>query len=53
MLTAITDEGRAVVESATHDLVAGGFGLDVLDDAQLEHVTELLTPLRRAAGDFV
>ena len=53
VLAAITDEGRVVVESATHDLVAGGFGLDVLDDAQLEHVTELLTPLRRAAGDFV
>ena len=52
VLAAITDEGRAVVEAATRDLVDGSFGLDVLDDAQLEQVTGLLTPVRRAAGDF-
>jgi DNA-binding MarR family transcriptional regulator len=52
VLAAITDEGRSVVEAATRDLVDGSFGLDVLDDTQLEQVTRLLTPLRRQAGDF-
>jgi len=52
VLAAITDAGRAVVEVATADLVAGDFGLDVLDEADLDQVTALLTPLRRAAGDF-
>ena len=52
VLAAITEQGRVVVEAATHDLVASGFGLGVLDDDQLEQVTALLTPLRRDAGDF-
>ncbi len=52
VLAALTDLGRATVEAATADLVAAGFGLDVLAEDDLARVTELLRPVRRAAGDF-
>lgn len=52
VLAQITDEGRALVESATKDLVSEEFGLGALDDAARETVHELLTRVRRAAGDF-
>ena len=52
VLAEITDEGRAVVERATAELVAGDFGLGALDDADLHGLSELLRPVRRAAGDF-
>lgn len=51
-LAEITPEGRAIVELATHDLVDAEFGLGPLDRGDLVAVSRLLTPLRRAAGDF-
>jgi hypothetical protein len=40
------------VEAATADLVAADFALGALDDSQLRLVSEVLRPVRRAAGDF-
>ena len=52
VLAEITDEGRAVVEAATADLVGADFGLGALDDERLEELSDLLRPMRQAAGDF-
>jgi DNA-binding MarR family transcriptional regulator len=52
-LVEITDEGRARVESATTELMHVGFGLRGLDELEMARITELITLLRRAAGDFV
>ncbi len=52
VLAEITDEGRAVVERATAELVEGDFGLGALADTDLRRLSELLRPVRRAAGDF-
>jgi DNA-binding MarR family transcriptional regulator len=52
VLAEITPAGRAVVEAATKDLLAADFGLEALDDGQLETLSQLLRPVRRAAGDF-
>ena len=52
VLCEITDEGRALVEKATGDLVDAGFALDGLDEPQLRELSELLRPVRHAAGDF-
>ena len=52
VLAEITDEGRAVVEAATRDLLAADFGLGALDDDRLAELSRLLRPVRRAAGDF-
>ena len=52
VLAEITESGRAVVERATADLVGADFGLGVLDDERLAELSELLRPVRRAAGDF-
>jgi DNA-binding MarR family transcriptional regulator len=52
VLAEITDEGRAVVEKATRELVDADFGLGVLDEPDLRKLSELLRPVRRAAGDF-
>ena len=52
VLAEITDAGRAVVEAATSELVAVDFGLGVLDDDGLQELSELLRPIRKAAGDF-
>lgn len=52
VLAEITDAGRALVETATADLLAAGFGLGALDEEQLRSVSELLRPVREAAGDF-
>ncbi|MCZ4500056.1 MAG: MarR family transcriptional regulator [Marmoricola sp.] len=52
VLAAITPAGRSLVEVATKDLVAAGFGLDVLANGQLEGLSALLRPVREAAGDF-
>lgn len=51
-LAAITKAGRAVVEAATADLAAADFGLGQLSGAELAAMSTLLTPIRRAAGDF-
>jgi DNA-binding MarR family transcriptional regulator len=52
VLAEITPDGRALVEKATADLVAAEFGLGALDEASLAGLSEMLRPVRRAAGDF-
>jgi DNA-binding MarR family transcriptional regulator len=52
VLAEITDAGRAVVEAATADLVEADFALGALDQEQLRQISEVLRPVRRAAGDF-
>lgn len=52
VLAEITDAGRALVEQATADLLASGFGLPALGDPALSQISELLRPVREAAGDF-
>lgn len=52
VLAEITERGRAVVEAATADLVASGFALEGLDEDQLRQLSDLLRPVRAAAGDF-
>ena len=52
VLAAITGEGRALVERATADLVGAEFGLDALSEESLRALSELLRPVRKAAGDF-
>jgi DNA-binding MarR family transcriptional regulator len=52
VLATITGTGRALVEVATADLVACDFGLDMFDAEGLGELSELLRPVRQAAGDF-
>jgi DNA-binding MarR family transcriptional regulator len=52
ILAEVTDAGRSLVEEATADLVAADFALGSLTDGQLAQLSELLRPVRRAAGDF-
>lgn len=52
VLAEITDAGRRVVEAATRDLVGADFGLGSLPQSQLSGLSELLRPVRKAAGDF-
>ena len=52
VLAEITAAGRSLVEEATAELVGADFGLGVLDDADLRRLSELLRPVRAAAGDF-
>ncbi len=52
VLAEITDAGRQLVETATRDLVGADFGLGALGDPELRELSELLRPIRRAAGDF-
>ena len=52
VLAEVTPAGREVVEQATADLVAAGFALDGVDEAQMGQLSELLRPVRAAAGDF-
>ncbi|HEY0904226.1 MAG TPA: MarR family transcriptional regulator [Marmoricola sp.] len=52
VLAEITGAGRALVELATADLVAADFGLGALDEAGLRALSELLRPVRKAAGDY-
>jgi DNA-binding MarR family transcriptional regulator len=52
VLAVITAQGRTVVERATKDLVAADFGLEALDEAALRELSEILRPVRAAAGDF-
>ena len=51
VLAEITAAGRDLVERATAALVGADFGLGVLDDHQLTELSELLRPVREAAGD--
>ncbi len=52
ILAEITPAGRDLVERATADLVAAGFAVDTLDEEQLQQLSELLRPVRAAAGDY-
>jgi DNA-binding MarR family transcriptional regulator len=52
VLAEITDSGRAVVEAATADLVNARFALADAPPERLRELSELLRPVRRAAGDF-
>jgi DNA-binding MarR family transcriptional regulator len=52
VLAEITDAGRALVAKATRDLVEADFGLGALGDRELRRLSELLRPIRQAAGDF-
>jgi DNA-binding MarR family transcriptional regulator len=52
VLAEITDAGRATVEAATADLVAADFALGALAPEQLRQISEVLRPVRQAAGDF-
>jgi len=51
-LATITPAGRAVMEAATADLVATGFSLGALTQAENEQLFELLRKVRIASGDF-
>ena len=52
VLAEITPAGRELVEKATADLVAAEFGLGALDEPGLATLSELLRPVRKAAGDY-
>ena len=52
VLAEITAAGRDLVERATRDLVDADFALGALSDGDLETLSALLTPVRKAAGDF-
>jgi len=52
VLAEITPSGRRLVEAATKDLVEADFALDALPESDLEQLSTLLTPVRKAAGDF-
>lgn len=52
VLAEITEKGRALVERATATLVEADFGLGSLDEQSLGQISELLRPIRRAAGDY-
>ena len=51
-LVEITDEGRKRREAATEAVTSIDFGLTGLTERQTEQLTELLTKVRRSAGDF-
>jgi DNA-binding MarR family transcriptional regulator len=52
VLAEITAQGRAVVEAATSDLVDARFALADVPGQDLRSISDLLRPVRRAAGDF-
>jgi DNA-binding MarR family transcriptional regulator len=52
MLATITPQGREVMEAATKDLLATGFSLGALTEAEHEQLFALLRKVRIAAGDF-
>jgi DNA-binding MarR family transcriptional regulator len=52
VLAEITEPGRALVEEATERLVSADFALGDLTDDQLGALSELLRPVRQAAGDY-
>ncbi len=52
VLAEITEDGRTLVERATAELVGADFGLGALDEEDLLGLSDLLRPVRQAAGDF-
>jgi DNA-binding MarR family transcriptional regulator len=51
-LVAITEAGKKLVTAATQSVTDIEFGLNGLTGSQTEQLTELLTKVRHAAGDF-
>jgi len=52
-LVSITDAGRQVMERATKEVIASSFGLEALDEAELDEMTRLVRTVRADVGDFV
>ena len=52
VLASITPAGRELVERATAVILDARFALGALDEEDCESLTDLLTGLRKAAGDF-
>ena len=52
-LAAVTESGREVMEAATADLVAGGFGLSMLTPEEHDQLFGILRRVRVARGDFL
>jgi DNA-binding MarR family transcriptional regulator len=52
-LVSITDAGRQIMERATKEVIASSFGLEALDEAQLDEMTRLVRTVRAEVGDFV
>jgi DNA-binding MarR family transcriptional regulator len=52
-LAAITARGRTVMEAATADLIAAGFGLGMLSEAEQNQLFDVLRRVRDAKGDFL
>ena len=52
VLAEITQDGRALVEAATADLVEARFALAGMSVEDLRRLSGLLRPVRRDAGDF-
>ena len=52
VLAEITPAGRELVEVATRDLVGADFALGALSRDDLGALSDLLTPVRKSAGDF-
>jgi DNA-binding MarR family transcriptional regulator len=52
VLAEITPIGRELVEAATKDLVAARMGLEPLTAPDLAELSEVLRPVRKAAGDY-
>jgi DNA-binding MarR family transcriptional regulator len=53
VLAALTPAGREVVQRATVDLMADGFGLSAYDESELDAMFGLLRVLRVDSGDFL
>ncbi|WP_344882693.1 MarR family transcriptional regulator [Allokutzneria multivorans] len=51
-LVAITDDGRTRMKAATEAVTDANFGLAGLTSRQTEQLTELLSKVRKATGDF-
>jgi DNA-binding MarR family transcriptional regulator len=51
-LARVTEQGRAVVDKVTGELMAADFGLEALDERQRDLLVDLLRSIRLSAGDF-
>jgi DNA-binding MarR family transcriptional regulator len=52
-LVEITEAGRQVMERATKEVIASSFGLEALNEAELDEMTCLVRTVRAEVGDFV
>ncbi len=52
VLAAITPKGREVMQQATDAIVGARFALPAMSETQCDELSDLLRPLRAAAGDF-